>query len=104
MSIQDKHDKFYFFTDMKKSSSFYLLSTKRLSWEQTDWKIKKGIGSDDLGILRDPESLPDSKSQNTKIHTENGNNEKKVRTRLSYKNKHFARSIVIQGISTLQAD
>lgn len=36
MSIQDTHDRLCSSTDMKKQIAFYLLSTKRLSWEQTD--------------------------------------------------------------------
>lgn len=58
MNIQDTHDRLWSSKDMKKQISFYLFSTKRLSWEQTDWKIKKGIVSDVLDVLRDPKSLP----------------------------------------------
>lgn len=52
------HDRLCSSKDMKKQISFYLFSTKRLSWEQTDWKIKKSIVSDVLDMLREPKSLP----------------------------------------------
>lgn len=41
MRIQDTQDTLCSSKDMKKQVAFYLFSTKRLSWEQTDWKIKE---------------------------------------------------------------
>ena len=52
MNKQHTHDRLCSFKEMKKQISFYLFSTKRLSWEQTDWKTNKKKALDQMFRIR----------------------------------------------------
>ena len=52
MNKQHTRDRLCSFKEMKKQISFYLFSTKRLSWEQTDWKTNKKKALDQMFRIR----------------------------------------------------
>lgn len=52
MNKQDTDDRLCSFKGMKKQIPCYLFSTKRFSWEQTDWKTNRKKALDQMFRIR----------------------------------------------------